>query len=175
MSLKFVEVEKKRYLLDESKPLKDIYIVTSGLFGMSYKDRHQTVFTSFRVAGDVIIYDKYFYSDVQTHASILALEKSTVYSLQYQTCKQICLDFPDFNFHIRTFLQKNVDLIEDRLKITQTPLIRTRYGRFIKIYADIFPRIPTKYLASYLNASVKSIQMIKKEMSIRRNSIPPVL
>jgi CRP-like cAMP-binding protein len=174
MSLKLVEVKKNKYLFTAGRPFKDIYIVESGLLGVCYKGRHETVFTSFRTAGDIVIYDKYFYSTPLSHNSILALEESIIYSLSYQTCKNICDDFPDFNFHIRILVQKTVDIIEDYSIITRTPLIRRRYEQFASTYADIFPKIPTKYLASYLNTSVKSLQRVRKELRLRRFAVLPI-
>jgi CRP-like cAMP-binding protein len=173
MSLQLVEVKKNAYLFRGFRCLQDIYIIGSGLLGICYKERHYIILTGFRAAGDVIIHNRYFYGDTRVHGPILALGDSTIYSLSYPKCKQICHDFPEFNYHVRVLLQKNIDILEDRAIITQISPIRRRYERFAITYAELFHRIPIKYLASYLNASVKSIQRVRREISAR-GGVPPI-
>jgi hypothetical protein len=131
------------------------------LLGVCYKDRHETIFTSFRTAGDVIISDKNFFGEPKAEESILALQDSFVYTLSYRKCEEICKDFPEFNYHIRVLLQKEMRFMEERLKAVQIG-IWWRYLRFAKDHPDIFRAIPTKYLASYLNASIRTIQRVRK-------------
>jgi CRP-like cAMP-binding protein len=166
MSMKFQEVAKHEFLLEAGELASDIYIIKSGLLGVCYKDRHETIFTSFRAAGDVIISDKHFFDEFKSDESILALRDSFIYTLPYRKCKQICQDFPEFNHHIRILVQREIKLIEERLKAIQISAW-WRYQRFAKDHPDIFGGIPTKYLASYLNTSIRTIQRVRRVLKHR--------
>lgn len=160
--LKLRRVGKNEYLLKAGELASDIYFIATGLVGVCYKDRHETIFTSFRTVGDVIISDKHFFGEWKSEESILALQNSFVYSLSYRACKDICKDFPAFNYHIRILVQRDMRFMEERLKAVQIG-VWWRYQRFANVHPEIFRKVPNKYLASYLNTSIRNLQRIKKE------------
>jgi CRP-like cAMP-binding protein len=126
------------------------------------KDSHE-VSSWFMKEGDVIISVESFFNQTQSYESIQSVEDCEVFCIDYNQLEDIYRTFPEFNFVSRILLQRYYTLSEQRLYSLRMQRSQERYDYLMENHAELFLRVPAKYLASYLGITEVTLSKIKSK------------
>lgn len=161
LHLRTISIEKKQYLLNAGQISRHIYFIRKGLLRCYYIQDEQEISSKFLKEGDIIVSASSFFLQKQSAEFIQAIEDSTLWYLCYDELQYIYKHFPEFNTIARVLSVKSYLLSEQRLNFIRMKQATDRYATMLEHFPELVLRVPSKYLASYLNISVETLSRIR--------------
>ncbi|RXK87154.1 Crp/Fnr family transcriptional regulator [Filimonas effusa] len=156
------QVNKNEYILRANTISRHIFFVEYGLFRCFYEVGDQEISSWFMKEQDIIIAVSSFFKQESSNESIQALEPALVHYISYDHLQQIYLKFPEFNIHGRLLTEKYYIQCDERLFAIRGNTAAERYAFIMKKHPEMILRIPSKFLASYLDISVYTLSRLRK-------------
>lgn len=160
--LKIETLKKNEYLLEAGDFCENIYFVKKGLLRFFYSDE--------KVKEDCSLFMKEN-DAVLSFISFLKNEPSTEWIQALEACTLLYIthtEWEDMSRHsttvaaYRCMICENYILAgEHRKDILSTSDLLVRYNLLLERHPDYIGRVPDKYLASYLNMSVSTLNELK--------------
>ena len=153
--------DKKVKLIDIGEHENYLNFVVKGLARKYFYKGRQEVITQIAKEGEVISSSVSFLSNSPSSYVVDTIEPTIFLSLSKQSLEQLYLSHHKWQRAGRLITtdsliqQENWEL--DRLKYTT----KERFIRFVTANADLFQRVPQKYLASYLNIQPETFSRLK--------------
>ena len=164
--LKYQEVRKRDFVLQQGTVCKSIYFVNSGMLRAFFTDQETKESTIMFAMEDWWITDMHcFLQQSAAMLSIQALEASTVLKLNKQDLDALYNKVPTFERFFRILMQNAY--VREQVRVLENLSLpaQVRYGNFIKKYPQIAQQVPQKQIASYLGITpefLSSIRSIKR-------------
>jgi CRP-like cAMP-binding protein len=149
--------------LKEGQVCLNVSFIEEGLFKSVYKKRGKTYVHWFMKENDVMIGVRSFFEQVPSKETIIALEPSFLYFIDYPT-------FQYLNMHYRAFQAVTLSLIASYYEKCQdrTELLRLfrsdRYSEFMRTQRELVVRLKQKDMAAYLGLSEERLSKLKAEL-----------
>lgn len=93
--------------------------------------------------------------------NIDALEESELLLIEKQDFNKLLADIPHFREFIYNLKAKSFDASQNRIMSNISETAEEKYSSFIKMYPDIFNRVPLHMIASYLGVSRETLSRIR--------------
>ena len=164
--LKYQEVRKRDFILQQGTVCKSIYFVNSGMLRAFFTDQETKESTIMFAMEDWWITDMHcFLQQSAAMLSIQAVEASTVLKLSKQDLDALYDKVPTFERFFRILMQNAY--VREQVRVLENLSLpaQVRYGNFIKKYPQIAQQVPQKQIASYLGITpefLSSIRSIKR-------------
>jgi len=164
--LKFKAVKKNEFLLRAGETARHLHYIEKGLFRCYYEMKGKEISSWFMGEGEIIASAESFLDQKISKEYIKALEDSEVYYIDYDDLEGIYADFPEFNKHGRIITKNYYVESEKRLHGLRALTAIERYILLEETRPDLIQRVPSKYLASYLDMLETTLSRIRSQ---RRN------
>ena len=99
-----------------------------------------------------------------SHETIMALQTSLVYSINYSNFKLLIEKFPVYKELYISILEDYLHFMTWRLESVMVLDAKQRYHTFMKMYPKLFHKISNKELAEYLAISPETLSRIKSKI-----------
>jgi CRP-like cAMP-binding protein len=159
--VKIREIRKRELLLKAGQVDREIYFIRKGLLRCYYLKDEKEVSSWFMKEGDTIVSIESFYDQVESYENIQALEDSELYYIRFEELEEIYHQFPDFNFIGRELTVKYLKLWAQQLYGIRMLSAEERYLYLRERQPEILLRVPSKYLASYLDINEITLSKIR--------------
>jgi CRP-like cAMP-binding protein len=93
--------------------------------------------------------------------NIDALEESELLLIEKQDFNKLLADIPHFREFIYNLKAKSFDASQNRIMSNISETAEEKYSSFIKMYPNIFNRVPLHMIASYLGVSRETLSRIR--------------
>jgi hypothetical protein len=100
--------------------------------------------------GDLCVSVESFFKQKESYENIQAIEDSSVLYMDYKDLQYMYRTYPESNFIGRVLTEVYYTLSEQRLYSLRMQKASERYYYLIQNHTDLIQRVPSKYLASYL-------------------------
>ncbi len=170
-NVKIDSFQKGEIIIPKNSIVKNLFFIRKGLVRsyLNHEKGHEITFQ--------------FYAETQiftnAHAILLnepsrfdyqALEKTKLYSIEYEPLMQIASQNQDFLELNRTFLGKRI--IKQAFQRIESFVFLSpeeRYQAFLKEYPNIINRVPDMYIANVLGITPVSLSRIKGRIAFKKN------
>jgi CRP/FNR family transcriptional regulator, anaerobic regulatory protein len=159
--VKIREIGRRELLLKAGQVDREIYFIRKGLLRCYYLKDEKEVSSWFMKEGDTIVSIESFYDQVESYENIQALEDSELYYIRFEELEEIYHQFPDFNFIGRELTVKYLKLWAQQLYGIRMLSAEERYLYLREKQPEILLRVPSKYLASYLDINEITLSKIR--------------
>jgi signal-transduction protein with cAMP-binding, CBS, and nucleotidyltransferase domain len=160
-TIKIKEIPRKKYLLKAGHINSTISFIQKGLFRCYQVNDKEEVSTWFMKEGDVIISVSSFYNQKVSTEYIHALEDSVIYYVSYSELMHIYREYIEFNYNARVLTEKYHTQWVDYTDAMRRKNAGDRYEWMLNNYPELIQRVPSKYLATYLNMNEVTLSRIK--------------
>ncbi len=157
--------KKRSYLLQAGQLSTHIYFLETGLARCFYDNEEHEINIWFMEGGNVIISVESFLRQIKSYQYIQALEDCITWSISFTELQTVYKRFPEFNFHRAMLLEKYYVESERRQRILSLHSATERYAQLIEMQPEIVLRLPSKYIASYLNIEEAYFSRIKAKFT----------
>ena len=160
--LKYQEVRKRDFVLQQGTVCKSIYFVNSGMLRAFFTDQETKESTIMFAMEDWWITDMHcFLQQSAAMLSIQAVEASTVLKLSKQDLDALYDKVPTFERFFRILMQNAY--VREQVRVLENLSLpaQVRYGNFIKKYPQIVQQVPQKQIASYLGITPEFLSSIR--------------
>ena len=99
-----------------------------------------------------------------SHETIMALQTSLVYSINYSNFKLLIEKFPVYKELYISILEDYLHFMTWRLESVMVLDAKQRYHTFMKMYPKLFHKISNKELAEYIAISPETLSRIKSKI-----------
>ena len=160
-TVKIKEIQKKKFLLKAGHVSNIICFIQKGLLRCFQVNDREEVSTWFMKEGDVIISVSSFYEQKISNEYIQALEDTILCYLSYSELMHIYKEYIGFNYNGRTLTEKYHTQWVEYTDAMRRKNARDRYFWMVNKFPELIQRVPSKYLASYLNMNEVTLSRIK--------------
>ncbi len=162
-------IEKNDLLVEEGKICKYFYFLEQGLVRFFTIKDGNDITKMFTIAPDCFTSKLSFRKQKLAQEGIQALEKSTVWQVEYKDLK-ILSKLDSWNTFIRQFVYEVDEFTEKFLMEIQTETAEERYQKLNERYPRIINKIPLKHLSAFLGIAPQSLSRIRKKLHENRKS-----
>jgi CRP-like cAMP-binding protein len=143
--------------------------IGKGMLRAFYTKGETEVSSWFMKEGDIIVSIESFYDRKESYESIQALEDSSIFYVSYQELEHVYRTYPEFNFIGRVLTIQYLKFWTRQLYSIRSQSAQERYEWLMLNNPEIISRVPSKYLASYLDITPETLSRIKGNVSKRRS------
>lgn len=152
-------------ILKEGQVSKNIYFIKAGLIrGFKWKKSKEVTMWIMK-EGDIIISPVSFLEQTPSEEAIIALEKCEVWGISYEELQNIYKEFRDFNLHGRVITEKYYIRNAKWQSFLSRSTAKEKYLLLLQNDPELIKRVPSKYLASYINVTPETLSKIRSEIS----------
>jgi CRP-like cAMP-binding protein len=163
------KLRKRQYLLQAGDVCQWVVFVTKGcLRQYSLDDLGKERIIRFAIESWWITDLESFRSRVTSTSNIDALEDSELLLLSNESLEKLSNATPSWERYYRGILEKENEAARMRILDFMGTSAQERYIHFLKLYPDLFQRIPLHQIASYLGITPQSLSRIRKFISKRK-------
>ena len=159
--LKVEQYEKDDFILKEGSTIRKLYFVESGLLrGFHYKDEKEVI-NWFCNEGQFATSMYSFVSQKPSYENIQAIEKTTLFSINYQDLQNLYETYPAFDRIGRLLTEQYYVQLEERIISLQFQTAKERYTNFLQSEEYLLQRVSLGFLASYLGITQETLSRIR--------------
>lgn len=155
-------LNRKQFLIQPGDPLKEIWFVRKGLIRCYQIADGREISTNFINEGNIVASADNFFRQKPSTGYIKAIEKTFLVGLKTQELEKICQRYSEFNIICRKLLIQSYLKSEQQSAILRLAKAMNKYNAMLTLHPHLVLRIPSRYLASYLNISEGTISRIRK-------------
>lgn len=146
--------------LKEGQVCFNACFIEEGLFKSVYHKKGRTYINWFMRETDVMIAVRSFFEQVPSKETIVALEPSLVYYIDFQTYQHLNNLFKEFQCITVSLITSYYEKCQDRAELLR--LFRNdRYAEFMRVEKELSPRLKQKDIAAYLGLSEERLSELK--------------
>lgn len=157
------KIRRKDYLFKAGRINTEVHFVIKGLI-RCYKlqAEEKEVNKWFFIEGDFLAYQQSYYKNVPSRESYQALEPSVVLTATFADLEYTYSKYPEFFAHGLAITSRFASLWYNVNDIRSGLTAEERYKTFIEHYPVLFERVPTRYLASFLDRHETTIYRLRR-------------
>ncbi len=153
--------------LKEGQVCMNVAFIEEGLFKSVYYKRGKTYNNWFMKETDVMIAVRSFFEQIISRETIVALESSLLYYIDFPSYQHLNIHFKAFQVITITLLSQYYERCQDRTELLR--LYRSdRYSEFMRTEKDLSLRLKQKDIAAYLGFSEERLSTLKSELNPNR-------
>lgn len=153
---------KKKIIKDKGEKFEYIYYVEKGLIRAFTDNFAKDRSYRFRKEENFILYIDWDRIPSAPNEILEALEDSLVWGIPRDQVIHTIARFPEFNYHIGAIINHEFNTCRRQLKALSAPIPEDRFQYFFRRERHLLSRIPTKYLASYINVTEDMFELMKQ-------------
>lgn len=167
-NLKTINVSRNNYLLKEGDFCSDIFFVDKGLLRQYSIDEKgkEHILTFAPETWFVTDRESSFFAQ-PTPYYIQAVEETTVTVIDDHLLNMLSEHFPSFTKFNTQLLHSHIRQLQARINLLLSASAEDRYLNFIKVYPDIFQRVPQAMVASYLGITPESLSRVRRDLAMK--------
>lgn len=142
-----------------------IYYIESGLVMSCHFLNGKRVTTYFNKENNIFMSVHGYLRQMPSREEIYALEDCILWRLPYEKHQHIYDRFPEFNKHGRILTERYYAIMDDMQYMLRMQKPMDIYAQMMANGDELLNRVPVKYMASYLDVSVRHFARIKKNFS----------
>jgi CRP-like cAMP-binding protein len=156
------ELEVDECFLTPGHVCKDFAFVDSGLLRHCIDNDGKEETFYFSAEGDFVCDYESFVNKLVSQKRIVALEKTTLYSISYQNMQRFYEKVSAGERFGRLFVEKTFSKAIRHIISIHTDPAEQRYLNFLTAYKHIQQRIPQYYIASFVGVTPQSLSRIRR-------------
>ena len=161
------EFKAKTLIVKEGRIANNLYFIESGILRTYFLQNGKEINTHFACDNQFFSTFSSFITQTPSFEYLEVIEDSFVYSLSFNSLKELYQESSTFEKLGRILAEKNYLCILDRTQLMQTKTAEEKYLDFIKNYDQkIIRRVPQFQIASFLGVAPESLSRIRKKISI---------
>ena len=154
-------------LLREGQVCHDVNFIEEGLFKSFYRKRGKTYVHWFMKEGDVMIAVRSFFEQLPSQETVVALEPSLLYFIDYPSLQHLNTHFKAFQTITIALLTRYYERCQDRTELLR--LFRSdRFSEFMRTERELALRLTQKDVAAYLGLSEERLSELKTALFSER-------
>ena len=159
-----IKIKKGEFLLKEGEVCKNIFFVEKGLLRLYSVDKNSKEHIIYFSPENHLLTDR---------SSLFFGENSKYFIDAIEDSQIISLD-SDFQEHLQSngaedrhilLLHNHIRQLQKRINLLLCASAEERYLDFIKMYPDVFQRVPQWMVASFLGITPESLSRVRKEIA----------
>ncbi len=159
--LKVERFEKDDFILKAGSTIRKLYFVESGLLrGFYYKDDKEVI-NWFCNEGQFATSMYSFVSQKPSYENIQAIEKTTLFSINYKDLQNLYQTYPAFDKIGRLLTEQYYVALEERIISLQFQTAKERYESLLQNEGYLLQRVSLGFLASYLGITQETLSRIR--------------
>jgi CRP-like cAMP-binding protein len=159
----YQEYDKHAILHDSGKICNHFYIILSGVARVFYHQEDKNITCHFASEQESITAIDSFIQRKKSKYSVEALEDLKVLAISHADLESLFEKNPKYERYGRLFLQQAyVDLVE-RMDDIQLHTTQERYEIFLSKRPELFKRVASKHIASYLGMTPETFSRIRSK------------
>jgi CRP/FNR family transcriptional regulator, anaerobic regulatory protein len=161
----FRHLKQKRFRpgetwLKDGQVCMNICFIEEGLFKSVYTKRGRSYINWFMRETDVMIAVRSFLEQIPSRETIISLEPSLIYYIDFPTFQHLNTLYPAFQHITITLLSRYYERCQDRTELLR--LFRNdRYSEFMRTEKELASRLKQKDIAAYLGLSEERLSELK--------------
>lgn len=149
--------------LKEGQVCLNVCFIEEGLFKSVYTKRGRSYINWFMRENDVMIAVRSFFEQIPSRESIIALEPSLIYYIDFQTFQHVNTLYQAFQHITITLMAIYYERCQDRTELLR--LFRSdRYSEFMRTEKELSLRLKQKDIAAYLGLSEERLSELKSSL-----------
>jgi CRP-like cAMP-binding protein len=149
--------------LKEGQTCLNVAFIEEGLFKSVYTKKGRTYIHWFMREQDVMIAVRSFFEQVPSKESLIALEPSLLYYLDYPTYQHLNTHYRAFQAISSSLITLYYEKCQDRTELLR--LYRSdRYSEFVRTEGELALRLKQKDIAAYLGLSEERLSGLRSEL-----------
>ncbi len=157
------EFAKGEFILSKGKVCKFFYFLEQGLIRYFVDNEGDDITKFFTVAPYCFTSRDSFRNQKPSMENIQTLEKTIVWRTSFNQSNEL-LELKSWNSFTRMFVNEVQGHFEDLLNETKTETAEYRYQKLLEKHPDLIPKIPLKYLSTFLGIAPQSMSRIRKKL-----------
>lgn len=149
--------------LRESQICLNVSFIEEGLFKSVYSKKGRTYINWFMKERDVMIAVRSFFEQVPSRETIVALEPSLLYYIDYPSYQHLNTHYKAFQTITISLMALYYEKCQDRTELLR--LFRSdRYAEFMHSESELSLRVRQKDIAAYLGLSEERLSALKSDL-----------
>ncbi|OHX64311.1 Crp/Fnr family transcriptional regulator [Flammeovirga pacifica] len=157
----------KSIIVNQEKVVNHIYFIEKGLLRTYYLQDSKEINTYFACENQFITVYSSFITQTPSIEFLEAIEDSIVYSISYNTMKELYEFDSKFEKLGRIIAEKNYLCVIERTRKMQSLTAKQKYLDFIESHdKKIVTSVPQHQIATYLGIAPESLSRVRKQISL---------
>jgi CRP-like cAMP-binding protein len=149
--------------LKEGQVCLNVSFIEEGLLKSVYRKRGRTYVHWFMRENDIMIAVRSFFEQIPSTETIIALEPSLLYYIDYPTFQHLNTHYRAFQLITLSLITRYYEKCQDRTELLR--LFRSdRYSEFMRTERGLALRLKQKDVAAYLGLSEERLSELKSEL-----------
>jgi len=164
------QIRRKQFVLQQDDVCKHYTYVVNGCFRMFSVDSKGAEHNiQFAAENDWISDIGSFYSDKPSKLYIEAIEPSLVLQIEKTDLLFLYTNFSRINRNFRVIIENKFVELQNRVLQNISSTAEERYTTFLEQYPDLFNRLPSTQIASYLGVTPEFLSKVRKSLSTKKS------
>jgi CRP-like cAMP-binding protein len=164
------QIRRKQFVLQQDDVCKHYTYVVNGCFRMFSVDGKGAEHNiQFAAENDWISDIGSFYSDKPSKLYIEAIEPSLVLQIEKTDLLFLYTNFSRINRNFRVIIENKFVELQNRVLQNISSTAEERYTTFLEQYPDLFNRLPSTQIASYLGVTPEFLSKVRKSLSTKKS------
>lgn len=155
------QLPKKTQLLVEGQVCDQLYFIEEGLARAYYYNNEEDVTAWFMPENNLILAVRSFFRQEPSYEYIELLEDATIVSIKHSDLQHLYEQYPEFNYVGRVLTERYYVLSEERGLFLRRKKGKERLEGLLKIFPQIFNRVPLKHVATYLGMKPETLSRLR--------------
>lgn len=159
----YEKIEKDQYLLKEKQYCRRLYFLESGTVRTFYYDKGKDITSWFYRENQFFSSWYSFYNQEQSFEYIIAVENSSLYSIEYSNYQKLLQSFPKFERFGRLLAEEQTAFIDFYSKGYLFMSAKEKYDLLHTFFPDITMRVNLGHIASFLGITQETLSRIRRK------------
>lgn len=148
-------------IVTENEPIKDIFLVGTGLVRQYYYKNHKEITEHFSYEGCVFMFIESMLKDDKNYLTAEAIEPSIIFRLSYEDLLEASHTDWGLNVLYRRILEHSLVVSQKKAYTWRFNTAKERYLSLIKEHPEVIKRAPLHHIASYLNMTPETLSRVR--------------
>lgn len=160
-------VPKNEIIFSEGNIANKIYFILEGCVRLYVNVGGQDRTTFFYGDGEFLWAGKSYIYKIPAKENYQALEETTLAIFDQEVTDYLLSNFPKFEHIVRLAAEDELMKCQQLITSFVSLTAEERYVELMRTNANLFQRVPQKYIASYLGVSAETLSRIKKRVILK--------
>jgi CRP-like cAMP-binding protein len=158
------KLKKHQFLIQEGDTSITMCYVLKGClksYQVGTDDKEHIVYFAF---ADWWISDFYaFYNQEKATLTIDCIEETELLCISFENREKLCSELHKIEYFFRKKTNTGYGALQNRILSLLDTNIKERYNNLLKMYPELFQKVPKHLIASYLGVSRETLSRLKKD------------
>jgi len=154
--------KKEQFIVEGGKANKLAFVIRGALYSSILNSKGEETVIRFAFEESIIGDFISFFSGEISHLNFIALEESTVLTINLKDLNLITKKYPIIEKFLRILIQDLYIQSQKRMFSSINQDAKERYSLLLENHPDISQRVPQSLIASYLGIKAESLSRIRK-------------